>query len=180
MSPVPEWSRIWYPGKVARRFWRQGNRATIVLLVCFSLLLISVPIAAILLPLAGAQSTAAAEAEAAEHLDAVVGTLPSDLIRSDEEGSATEEPCPGNPDKKLVQIHRVVVVDPAFDKAGWLDEVGGRFEDWRLSRHTLDTDGSLLVSLVAPDLSLVSVQSAETANGTELTLISSSPCVAAD
>ncbi|MFH8251129.1 hypothetical protein ACH3VR_12235 [Microbacterium sp. B2969] len=163
--------------RVPGRYWVEGNKATIVLLVCFSVLLISVPVAAFVLPFAGAQSVADARTEASDHLDAIVATLPAQLVRSDEQESATEEACPGNPEDEVVQIQRVVVVDPAFDKAGWLHELDRRFEDWRLSRRTLDSDGALRVSLVAPDSSFVSVQSAETEGGTEFTLISRSPCL---
>ncbi|MEU1971405.1 hypothetical protein ABZ477_07105 [Microbacterium sp. NPDC019599] len=151
----------------------------IVLLACCFVLLVSVPIAGLLLPLTRAQSTADAGAKASDHLDTVVATLPAELVMSDEENSPTEGPCRSDSEGRLVGVRRVVVVDPAFDMAEWSEQLRDDFQDWRFTRRALDLEGALLLSLVASDFSLVSVRSAGTEDGTVLTMTSWSPCLSA-
>jgi hypothetical protein len=165
---------------VAGRRWDKPAKGTIVLIACSAALLITIPIAAFLLPLTKPQTTDEARREISAHMDAVVATVPAEFVISDDETS-TVAPCTTDAETDVVKLRRVLVLDPEFDRTTWPQRLRERFgpeEGWHLSVRALDLAGTVLISLRGSDLSLVTVRSTETAAGGQLTMTAWSECPA--
>jgi hypothetical protein len=152
-----------------------------ILIVCCGVLLLTVPIAWLLLPLTKPQTVEDARAEVIASVEAVFQTLPPELILADEQ-STSDVPCPTDDEALAVQLRRVIVVADAFDLRVWPALLRERFlarDGWHVRVHAQGVDGSAIISLRGPDLSLVSVRTGDTDAGSELTMTSWSSCTAA-
>ena len=159
----------------------RGNKGTIILVACCAVMLLSVPIAWLLLPLTRPQTVEHARAEVTASVESVVQTLPAELVLSDDQ-TADEVPCPTDDGGQAVQLRRVVVVADAFDLRAWPGQLRERFspqDGWHVTVHALELDGAVMISLRGPGLSLVNVRTGDTDAGRELTMTSWSSCTAA-
>jgi len=158
----------------------RGNKGTIILVACCAVLLLSVPLAALLLPLTRPQTVEHARAEASASVEAVFHTIPAELVLSDAE-TATEVPCPTEDGARAVQLRRVVVVADSFDLRAWPGRLRERFsphDGWHVTVHALQLGGAVMISLRGPELSLVQVRTGDADAGSELTMTSWSSCTA--
>ena len=165
---------------MAGRRWSKPAKGTIVLIACSIALLVTIPIAGLLLPLTMPQTTDDAAREVSAHVDAIVATLPPEVVISDEQTS-TVAPCTTDPESEVVRLRRVLILDPAFDRTTLPQRLRERFspqEGWRVSVRALDLAGTTLVSVRGSDLSLVTVRSTETEAGGHLTMTAWSSCTA--
>ena len=156
------------------------NRGTIILVACCAVLLLCVPLASLLLPLTKPQTVEQAREEVSASVEAVVQTIPAELVLSDDQTS-TEAPCLTEDGARVVQLRRVVVVADLFDLRGWPGRLREQFsphDGWHVRVHALDLAGAVMISLRGPDLSLVPVRTGDTDAGSELTMTSWSSCTA--
>ena len=106
-----------------------------ILIVCCVVLLLTVPIAWLLLPLTKPQTVEDARAEVIASVEAVFQTLPPELVLSDEQ-STSDVPCPTDDEALAVQLRRVIVVADAFDLRVWPALLRERFtRSRRLARQ---------------------------------------------
>jgi len=159
----------------------RGDKGTMILIVCCVVLLLTVPIAWLLLPLTTTQTVEDAREEVTASVEAVVQTLPAELVLSDAL-AATEMPCPTDEGALAVQLRRVLVVADSFDLREWPALLRERFtpqDGWHVRVHAVGLEGAVIISLRGPELSLVSVRTGEADAGSELTMTSWSSCTPA-
>ena len=158
----------------------RASRGTIALVATCIALLVAVPIVWLLLPDGRPQSADEARAELTQHLDNVVATLPDELVTSDELTS-TEKLCPTDEGVRIVELERVVILDPSFERMAWPQQLRSAFkpeDNWHVRTSILGREGAIRITLVGADLSVVTATSIETEDDSRLTLRSSSPCTA--